>query len=67
MPKRRYQVVLSRNTVQLLPSLDDYVEPNHPVRAIDVFVASLDLHKLGLAIPRKVRVRANLPMIRPSY
>ncbi len=48
MPQRRYQEVLSRNTVQLLPpSLDDYVEPNHPVRAIDVFVQTLALGKLG--------------------
>ena len=48
MSNRRYQEVQSRNTVQLFPpSLDDYVEPDNPVRAIDAYVDSLDLGSMG--------------------
>ena len=46
--KRRYKEVQSRDTVHLLPAcVDDYVAPDKPVRAIDAFVASLDLQELG--------------------
>ena len=49
MSQRRYKEVQPRATVQLLPAcLDDYVGPNNPVRAIDAYVASLDLQALGL-------------------
>ena len=49
MSQRRYKEVQSRATVQLLPAcLDDYVGPDTPVRALDAYVASLDLQALGL-------------------
>ena len=48
MSQRRYKEVQSRAMVQLLPAcLDDYVAPDNPVRAIDTYVASLDLQALG--------------------
>ena len=38
----------NRDQVTLLPAnLDDYVSDNNPVRVVDVFVAELDLGKLG--------------------
>ena len=37
-----------RTQVTLLPEcLDDYIEPNNPVRVVDVFVDGLDLGALG--------------------
>ena len=48
MPNRRYQEVQSRTAVSLLPPcLDDYVEPDNPVRAIDAYVDMLELDGLG--------------------
>ena len=48
MPERRYREVQSRSRVMLLPPcLDDYVSEHHPVRAIDVFVGTLDLEAPG--------------------
>ncbi len=48
MPNRRYHEVQSRTTVPLFPPhLDDYVADNNPVRAIDAYVAMLDLQALG--------------------
>jgi transposase len=39
---------VDRGQMSLLPgSLDDWVAPDNPVRAIDAFVAALDLTKLG--------------------
>lgn len=41
---------VDRSQVLLLPeAIDDYVAPNNPVRILDAFVASLDLHALGFA------------------
>src|ERR1700746_528796 len=35
----------------LPPCLDDYVGPDHPVRAIDAYVDALDLEELGFRHP----------------
>lgn len=41
---------LDRSQTLLFPeSLDDYVSPENPVRFLDAFVSSLDLHALGFA------------------
>jgi transposase len=51
-----------REQMTLFPArLDDYISEDNPVRAVDVFVDSLDLEKLGF-----VRVQA-LDMGRPGY
>ena len=48
MAERRYQEVHSRSQMMLLPPcLDDYVSEHNAVRAIDVFVGTLDLQALG--------------------
>lgn len=48
MSSRRYQPVLNRQQEMLLPPcVDEYVHQNHPVRAIDAYVDTLDLHALG--------------------
>ena len=45
---RRYKEGVNRYQSTLLPSqLDDYVDKNNPVRAIDVYVDSLELESLG--------------------
>ena len=44
----RYKEGLNRNQQLLFPpSLDEYVDENNPVRAIDDYVLSLDLKRLG--------------------
>jgi len=51
-----------RGQMTLLPArLDDYVAEENPVRAVDVFVDSLDLDKLGF-----IRVQP-LDIGRPGY
>ena len=48
MNERRYQAMLSRAQKLLLPDcLDDYVNEYNPVRAIDAWVATLELKELG--------------------
>ena len=45
---KRFVEGVDRGQSTLLPaSLDDYVSEDNPVRAVDVFVDSLDLDKLG--------------------
>lgn len=45
----KYIEGIDRQQVQMLPpSVEEYVEANAPVRAIEAFVAGLDLRKLGL-------------------
>ena len=47
---KRFVEGLDRGQSTLFPaSLDDYVTEDYPVRAVDVFVDSLDLDKLGFA------------------
>lgn len=49
---------VTREQVHLLPpSVEEYVEENAPVRAIDAFVDSLDMEKLELARPSAVTGR----------
>ncbi len=48
MGKRQYKHGIERQQGILLPAtLDDYVSAENPVRAIEVYVASLDLAALG--------------------
>ncbi len=48
MTQRPYKTGASREQVQLLPArIEDYVEADNPVRAIEAYVASLDLNELG--------------------
>lgn len=48
MVKRRYKTGVDRNQGFLLPpSVEEYVSAENPVRAIDSYVESLDLEKLG--------------------
>ena len=48
MANRTFKAGASREEASLLPPrVDDYVGPNNPVRAIESYVAALDLSKLG--------------------
>jgi transposase len=48
MTQRPYKTGASREQVQLLPArIEDYVDAVNPVRAIEAYVASLDLDELG--------------------
>jgi transposase len=48
MTQRPYKTGASREQVQLLPArIEDYVDAVNPVRAIEAYVASLDLNELG--------------------
>jgi transposase len=48
MTSRRYKAVTNRGQITLLPpSIEDYVQETNPVRAIDAYVKTLDLEKLG--------------------
>lgn len=47
-PKQRYKKGLDRGQGFLLPqSVEDFIEPESPVRVVDAFVDNLDLEKLG--------------------
>ncbi len=51
---------LDRSQTLLFPeSLDDYVAATNPVRFLDAFVASLDLHALGFAKVRCAEWRSD--------
>ena len=48
MNQRRYKTTLDRTQRLLLPErVEDYVGENHQVRALDVYVDTLDLASLG--------------------
>lgn len=48
MTNRTFKTGESREQTCLLPPrIEDYVGPDNPVRAIDCFVAALDLVELG--------------------
>tara|TARA_B100001063_G_C16729772_1_gene538618 strand:- start:5 stop:1555 length:1551 start_codon:yes stop_codon:yes gene_type:complete len=48
MNTRRYKEGRSRQQAMLMPpSIDEYIDANNPVRAIDLYVESLDLKVLG--------------------
>ena len=48
MSGRRYKTVTDRDQIPLFPpSLEEYVDEENPVRAIDAYVESLDLDSFG--------------------
>jgi hypothetical protein len=48
MTERNYKEGIDRQQAYLLPpSVEEYVSDDNPVRAIDAYVDSLDLPKLG--------------------
>jgi hypothetical protein len=48
MPSRRYRRTLNRQQEMLLPAhVEDYVSETNVVRAIDVYVSTLDVQDLG--------------------
>ena len=52
MMNRTFKAGVSREQPSFLPPcLDDYVGPDHPVRAIDAYVDALDLEQLGFRHP----------------
>jgi transposase len=52
MTNRTFKAGVSREQPSFLPPcLDDYVGPDHPVRAIDAYVDALDLEELGFRHP----------------
>ncbi|MBL0407927.1 hypothetical protein JKG68_28930 [Microvirga aerilata] len=58
---RRFVEGVNRSQTTLFPeSLDDWVDENNPVRAIDAFVDALDLRALGFSgvdLARTVRLK----------
>jgi transposase len=63
MPDRRYKSGTPREQGFLLPpSVEDYVSPTNPVRAIDAYVDSLDLMELGF-----INSEGGLSKGQPSY
>lgn len=66
MFSRRYQPVLNRQQEMLLPPcVDEYVNQNHPVRAIDAYVDTLDLQALGFKNTHPV-IGAGQPAYNPA-
>ncbi|MDO9103447.1 MAG: IS1182 family transposase [Methylovulum sp.] len=66
MPPRRYQPTLNRQQDMLLPPrVEDYVSQSNSVRAIDVYVNSLDLQVLGFQNTHPV-IRAGQPAYDPA-
>lgn len=56
MTNRTYKAGASREQSSLLPArVEDYVGPDNPVRAIEAFVATLDLFELGFRHARRGR------------
>jgi transposase len=52
MTIRAFKTGVSREQPSFLPPrIEDYVDPNNPVRAIEAFVDNLDLEKLGFRLP----------------
>ena len=52
----------SRREGLLLPEfLDDYIEPDSPVRFLDEFVESLDLESLGFQFPKTDQIGHGRP------
>ncbi len=48
MAQRQYKKGINRGQAEIFPpSLDEYISENNPVRAIDAYVETLDLTKLG--------------------
>jgi transposase len=66
MSQRRYKKGQSRKQAMLLPyRVEDYVSENNPVRAIDLYVNSLDLEQLGFINAQRC-VQKGQPSYDPS-
>ncbi len=60
MMKRRYKTGAARDQISLLPPrIEDYVSKNAPVRAIDAYVDTLELEKLGFCYADGGHARGN--------
>lgn len=58
---------LDRSQVHFFPDcLEDYVQPNNPVRVLDAFVDSLDLAALGFAFPKEDGQQRGRPGYSPA-
>jgi transposase len=67
MTNRAFKSGESREQPSLLPPrIDDYVGPDNPVRAIDSFVDTLDLAKLGFQHAKRRSVGVGQPPYDPS-
>lgn len=67
MANRNYKAGQDRRQSSLLPPrVDDYVSENNPVRAIDAYVAGLDLASLEIQNSRP-GLTAGQPRIIPIY
>src|ERR1051325_3916823 len=63
MTNRMYKTGVARDQVSLLPPrIEDYVGPDNPVRAMEAYVCSLKLEKLGFRHAEPGRGRGQ-----PSY
>jgi transposase len=67
MTNRAFKAGVSRDQPSLLPaSVEDYVGPDNPVRAIEAYVAALDLSKLGFGHAGSVGGGAGQPPYDPA-
>jgi hypothetical protein len=66
MTNRTFKTGLCREQGSFLPPhMDDFVDKDNPVRAIDAYVRSLDLLALGFQLPiTSAGERGNRPTIR---
>lgn len=66
MSNKKYKTGCDRSQLDLLPPrVDEYVSDSNPVRAIDAYVESIDLHNLGLTAVQSVN-RSGQPAYSPS-
>lgn len=64
---RKYKCGTDRQEVaRLPPRLEDYVAVDHPVRAIDAYVESLNLSALGFDRTQPNRTAAGQPAYAPA-
>jgi transposase len=67
MTNRTFKVGESREQASLLPPrIEDYVGPDNPVRAIESFVAALDLAKLGFRHAERGTEEVGQPPYNPA-
>jgi transposase len=67
MTNRRFKTGESREQARLLPPrIEDYVDPDNPVRAIESFVCALDLAKLGFCHARRGEKEEGQPPYDPA-
>jgi transposase len=64
---RRYKRGIDRGQVDIFPArLDDYVNANNPVRAIDAYIESLNLRELGYIQTQAKQSAAGQPAYAPG-